>query len=87
MPETFALTTADPRFDPRKPVIVNGFTFAPPVFCEALRTQIETHIALGRGREKTIKRLIEERDELLALLLALGGTAPQPDGAAETSHG
>ncbi|MDE2436468.1 MAG: hypothetical protein KGM49_09425 [Sphingomonadales bacterium] len=31
MPDLFALMTADPRFNPREPVTVNGFRYVPAV--------------------------------------------------------
>lgn len=39
MPEPFRLTTADPGFDPHKPIMVNGYAYVPaPLPKDALRT-------------------------------------------------
>lgn len=73
MSKPFALSTSDPRFDKDAPVMINGFRYVPAKLddcgnCENLRQQIETHVALGRGRERNIKRLITERDALQKLV-------------------
>lgn len=50
MPEPFRLTTGDPAFDPRKPIMVNGYHFVPVV--GVTRDGRPLKLSAGRVRER-----------------------------------
>lgn len=67
--QPFALTTGDPHFDPRQPVTVNGFAFAPrtnPADRAALVERLETRARAKReDRQGFDAKLLEDAARML----------------------